>query len=300
MTFRKCIKRKLCDIWSCVKRLGNWFSNRENIQFLANVFVIPTFIFTGAAFIYLLIQTGLLEDSINNANIQTGLLKGQINNANTQTGLLKDQIIEANKQTRLLRIQTIISNSLLIPQLGDRCMWNTSHGGENNSYLFLKTLEKEDDIPLLLKQAVSYQLKRVHDRYKNKDVRIIFLKKLLWVSRELPKIGREDENNPSLSNLIGHIQRGQWQERARSVYLLPFVDLEHDREQLRIKRKEVFDALMPLLGEDEWSLLVRKTALDTYINLTCFEPEKDNVFDFQAAIDHYNENDPDIVNTCKP
>lgn len=121
------------------------------------------------------------------------------------------------------------------------------------------------------------------------DDRINFVRKLWAVCKHVDagsgkpcSEGLEPEYGFSAKNVIDQMYYPEWPSRARAAYLLRNVT----PEQLEKDNKNEDDVLKALIHamklENEDSLIVSKTALDTYGKLTGFRP--DGVFDFKGAI----------------
>jgi spore germination protein GerM len=209
-------------------------------------------------------------------------------------GFLILQLKDTNRQTKLLENQVLVSSLMSVSQLGDRCMWNTPQGGDYNSYFSLKKLEYEIDSETV-KKAISSQLRRVYDMYKT-EVRDYYISKQFAIC----KLGSacreiEPEQGYSAKNVINHLARYMWIERAKAAYLLRNITPRQLSDD-KLKWEDIFKPLINLISDTEWSLAVRKTALDTYAILTGFEPLKEDIFDFAGALEHWDKFGPEILN----
>jgi hypothetical protein len=207
--------------------------------------------------------------------------------------LLLGQLKDTNRQTKLLENQVLVSSLISVSQIGDRCMWNSPQGGDYNSYLALKRLGLEIDSETV-KKAISNQLRRVYDMYKT-EVKDYYIRRQFAICKQGSDCREvEPEQGYSAKNVIGHLSRYMWIERAKAAYLLRCITLKQLNDD-QLKWEDVFKPLISVIGETEWSLSVRKTALDTYSQLTGFKASSINIFDFDGALEHWNKFGPEIL-----
>lgn len=256
-------KSKLSDMW-------NWIKHKENIAYIANIATVIAFF----------------------------LLLKQIGEGNKQTRLVKEQLASLNEHTKLLRNQVFVANSLSIFELGDRCMWNTPHGGDYDSYILLKRMEA-DPINKDMINAIRNQINRVEKKYKSTDVMVSYADKVI---KAIWKYGVKDPTKEDvwakidtvdINNVFDHMKKRYLEsENIKAAYFMSGVTTERLKESGKTW-KDVFETLIWAINNDTWCLYGRKMALITYCKLA--ETEFPGVFDFEGATKDWQNREREIL-----
>lgn len=197
------------------------------------------------------------------------------------------------RQTKWMIEQTLASNISLIYQLGKQCEWNGNvFGGNHSSYSALKAMDntvKEE----VLKKATSAQIRRIRDLYNIERRRDVTEKEFSICVQGTDCEQREPPDNPSPANAIWHLRNiSNWSGRAHAAFILRNVKTERLKETGK-EWKDVFEALAYRMKEEnEYSLMVSMTALETYRTL-CPDYKPSNpsdIFNFNGAINHWEQN----------
>ena len=172
---------------------------------------------------------------------------------------------------------------------------HNEYGGDRRSYQRL--LQWRDTVnDSVRKDWVITEIERIEKSYAVDVMRINIDNPLFWGYICKPHVmncnqGYENPTDFSAQNVINHLTRDLWRERARAACILRNIKTATDKGEIN---KEIFyEKLIGLLGEKENSLCVSKMALETYKDLTGFSSE--GVFDFEGAIKDWEKRKEDIV-----
>lgn len=207
------------------------------------------------------------------------------------------QMKSSTEQTQLLKTQMFVSNSISIAQVGDRCMWNTPHGGDYDSYLLLKEMEKDPANEKMV-NAIRNQINRVEKKYKPVDMLNIYASNLkaIWKEGADPKKGDvwADIENVKLNNLLDHMEKRDFEtENIKAAYFMSGVTSKKVKDSGKTW-EDVFESLVRAMNNESWCLWGRKMALIAYCKLA----EKqfpDNVFAFKEATDDWENRKEEIL-----
>ncbi len=185
------------------------------------------------------------------------------------------------------------SDPKTIRDLGKLVMvWGDQYGGSRKSYEILLAWGEKESNPLI-KNLLDGELKNIKNTYKS-DVMGAIVEEIHAVSREAKppwSEGKEPKKGFNAQNVITHLTRDLWTERARAARLLYNIRTSPDKKS--VNKTEAYNTLTNLMKESEPSLVVSRMALKTYSELTEFKPL--GVFDFERAIEHWEENKEEIL-----
>jgi len=258
----KIVKTKLCDVLA-------WIKNKANIALLANIVTLIAFLF----------------------------LLREIRDGNEQTKLFRQQLSSLNEHTELLKNQVFLANFLSIFELGNRCMWNTLHGGDYDAYLLLKRMEV-DPINKDIKNSIRNQINRVEKKYKSTDIMVSYANNIKAIWKE--GVDRTKENvwaeidTVKISNIFHHMKERYLEtENIKAAYFMSGITSERLKESGKTWA-DVFEMLIWAINNETWCLYGRKMALITY----CQWAEKqfpNKAFAFEEATDDWKKRKKEIL-----
>jgi len=245
------------DCIKCLRGWWKWIKQKKNVAFLANIVTVIAFLF----------------------------LLREIRDGNEQTKLYKQQLSSLNEQTELLKNQLFLANYLSIFELGDRCMWNTPHGGDYDAYLFLKRMEV-DPINKVIKNSIRNQINRVEKKYKSTDIMVSYADNIpaIWKEGVDPTKGNvwAKIDTVKISNIFCHMKERHLEtENIKAAYFMSGITPERLNESGKTW-EDIFEMLIWAINNETWCLYGRKMALITYCQLAEKQfPNK--VFAFKEA-----------------
>jgi len=113
------------------------------------------------------------------------------NFTNQQIELLKQQNEKWNEQTKLLKNQVFVSNSLAIAQIGDRCMWNTLHGGDYDSYLYWRESRENEAAPVKQVDQTVSRGQRRQRKATESEARNLYYRRSAPIRKRIAEIETE-------------------------------------------------------------------------------------------------------------
>lgn len=212
------------------------------------------------------------------------------------------ELREGNEQTKLLKNQVFTANYLSIFQLGDRCMWNTPHGGDYDAYLLLKKMET-DPLNKDIIDAIRNQIERVEKKYKAADIMMVYADKVI---KAIWKYGAKDSDGEDVwakidtvdvNNIFEHMgyegNRHLDTENIKAAYFMTGITPGRLKQSGRTW-EDVFKTLIKAINDDAWCLYGRKMSLMAYCILaeTSFP---DKVFAFTEATNDWNGRKKEIL-----
>ncbi len=196
------------------------------------------------------------------------------------------QIREGNEQTKLFRGQVSSLNKILVFQLADRCLWPYYDGGDRASYFTLLDMKVTID-DRSLKKVIEGKLKEIKERYQVSE-RFVSQQRAVCKLNVPHCTETEQPGDFTLKNVLDHMKYPEPISRARAAYLLG-TDKKYLEESIKkdneIQFSDILKELIKHIDENqETSLLVSKTALDSFVNLTGYR--RNDVFDFAGALEY--------------
>ena|SRR3989338_9373 len=187
---------------------------------------------------------------------------------------------------RLLRQQTLMLTNVSIYQLADRCVWADT-GGDRSSFQTLINLRKqtEGDVRAL----IDFKIKEIEKDYKNSEY---FVKQLRAVCKAHTKTECEEWEHYdtfNYDNVLGQTTDDRfWTGRAKAMYFFGNRDRFNAELSPENKQKVLEHLIERIKKENENSLIVSKTALESFDKLVDEYQAKD-IFDFQGALEYWNK-----------
>ena len=168
---------------------------------------------------------------------------------------------------------------------------NNEYGGDRRSYQRLLHWKGTVNDPVR-KDWIITEIERVEKSYPI-DVMRLNIDNWRYICK--PHVnctqGFENPTGFSAQNVINHLTRDLWQERARAACILRNIKTAPDKGS--VNKEDFYKKLVGLMGEKENSLCVSKMALETYKDLTGFS--SDSVFDFEGAIKDWEKRKDEIL-----
>lgn len=171
--------------------------------------------------------------------------------------LVYKQLKASTEQTELLKNQVFVSNSISIAQIGDRCMWDTPHGGDYDSYLLLKQMAI-DPINEKMVNAIRNQIDRVDKKYRSIDMLNVYANNLkaIWKEGADQNKGNvwADIKTVTLNNILHHMKdRYLETENIKAAYFMSGVTPQKVKDSGKTWN-DVFDALIWAMNNESWCL----------------------------------------------
>ena len=249
--------------------------------------------------VFIMVLAILITISYSNQQIREGKesTRQQLDKMDEEISLVKGQIEKGNEQIVLLHNQALVSNALSLFELGNRCMWNTPHGGDYDSYLFLKSMSN-DPVNKEIEAAIDHQISRVEKKYRATDMMIVYAAALKSIWRDDVKDPEKEDvwakiDTVTVNNIFCHMkERNLESENIKAAYFMTGIT----DERLRASGKtweDAFEMLIWAMNNDAWCLYGRKMALIAYCQLA--EKNFPGVFDFEAASKDWGRNKQEIL-----
>ncbi len=172
--------------------------------------------------------------------------------------------------------------------------WYNEYGGYRPAYQRL--LQWRDTIHnSIRKDWINAEIERVEKSYPVDVMRINMDNPNIWGYICVPHVGCSQGYEKSIGfsagNVISHLTRDLWMERARAACILRNIKTAPDKDS--VNKEDFYKKIINLMSKKENSLSVSKMALETYGDLTGFRPN--GVFDFEGAVKDWEKRKDEIL-----